>query len=119
MTRKTCELQELTDRQRDILAYIRECIGNGIPPTIRDICDKFGINSTNGVVGHLNALEGKGWLLIDHNQDRGLRLTKAAKLRLDGIPLLDPATLARFHGLWEAEREKAAKESKRQAQGRK
>jgi SOS-response transcriptional repressor LexA len=52
----------LTERQAEILAYIREqCLG-GRPPTLREIGAQFGITSPNGVEAHLRALRNKGAL---------------------------------------------------------
>jgi SOS-response transcriptional repressor LexA len=54
----------LTARQRDIHDFIaRTYRETGMPPAIRDICAAFGINSTNGVNCHLQALVSKGWLV--------------------------------------------------------
>jgi SOS-response transcriptional repressor LexA len=53
----------LTARQRDIYEFIASTYRDkGMPPAIRDICVAFGINSTNGVNCHLQALVSKGWL---------------------------------------------------------
>src|SRR5688500_17358173 len=48
----------LTDRQRQALDYITECLSaRGYPPTLREIGEHMGIRSTNGVNDHLKALE--------------------------------------------------------------
>ncbi|GMV99901.1 MAG: LexA repressor [Candidatus Hydrogenedentota bacterium] len=53
----------LTRRQTAILEFIIECIrDNGMPPTIAEIGEHFGIVSTNGVNDHLVALEKKGYI---------------------------------------------------------
>jgi repressor LexA len=53
----------LTRRQAAVLQYIIRCIrDNGMPPTIAEIGQKFGISSTNGVNDHLVALEKKGYI---------------------------------------------------------
>lgn len=55
--------KELTDRQRQILDFIRECISaNGVPPTIREIAANFGMKSPRAVSEHLAAIERKGYL---------------------------------------------------------
>lgn len=52
--------QQLTDRQAEILAYIKRYIAKfGYPPSIRAIGDRFDMN-VNGVSGHLRALQTKG-----------------------------------------------------------
>jgi len=41
-------MDELTDRQKEILRYIAGRRGAGFPPTIREIGGEFEIKSTNG-----------------------------------------------------------------------
>nr|AGS52731.1 SOS-response repressor and protease LexA [uncultured bacterium contig00069] len=54
-------MKKTTPRQQAIYSYIKEFIrSRKYPPTIREIGDKFGIKSTNGVRDALNALEKKG-----------------------------------------------------------
>jgi repressor LexA len=54
-------MNQLTDRQRDIYAFIRDKIeGRGYGPTVREIGQGFDIRSPNGVMCHLKALEKKG-----------------------------------------------------------
>lgn len=53
----------LTKRQESILRFIIESIRDlGLPPTIAEIGEEFGITSTNGVNDHLVALEKKGYI---------------------------------------------------------
>lgn len=67
-------MDELTDRQREILTYIRRHISdNGYPPTVREIGSAFGIRSTNGVADHLKSLERKGFLSRGNLKSRALR----------------------------------------------
>ncbi len=64
----------LTDRQRQALDYISECLTErGYPPTLREIGEHMGIRSTNGVNDHLKALERKGYLLREELKSRALR----------------------------------------------
>ncbi len=65
---------QLTDRQKEILAFINRSIGErGYPPTLREIGRNFGIKSTNGVNDHLRALEKKGYLQREDMKSRALR----------------------------------------------
>lgn len=81
-------LPNLTPRQQQILDYIRKRQQSGISPTYREIGDRFGINTPNGVLCHIKALEKKGYLEREHNsRARSIRLTEAGKPRT-GIPLL-------------------------------
>ena len=64
----------LTERQRNILAYISSSINDrGFPPTLREIGEHFGIRSTNGVNDHLKALEKKGHLRREDLKSRAMR----------------------------------------------
>jgi hypothetical protein len=53
----------LTERQRDILGFIMGRCQIGDPPTMRQIGERFGIASTNGVSDHLKSLARKGALI--------------------------------------------------------
>ncbi len=65
---------ELTDRQKQVLSFISESIRHrGYPPTLREIGEKMGIRSTNGVNDHLKALEKKGYLAREDLKSRALR----------------------------------------------
>jgi len=65
---------DLTDRQRQALDYITDCLNaRGYPPTLREIGEHMGIRSTNGVNDHLKALERKGYLVREELKSRALR----------------------------------------------
>lgn len=67
-------MQGLTDRQQQVLHYIRQSITErGYPPTLREIGAHMGIRSTNGVNDHLRALERKGYLTREDMKSRALR----------------------------------------------
>ena len=65
----------LTERQQAVYEFIREKIrGRGYGPTVREIGRQFGINSPNGVVCHLKALEKKGLITREPNMSRAIQL---------------------------------------------
>jgi repressor LexA len=65
--------ETLTDRQKDILAFIQQFKNeSGYPPTLREIGKKFGISSTFGVKRHLDALIKKGYLNKENFASRGI-----------------------------------------------
>jgi repressor LexA len=71
------EREILTDRQKEVLEFIQESIaGRGYPPTLREIGERMGIKSTNGVNDHLKALEKKGYLAREDLKSRALRPLK-------------------------------------------
>ena len=65
----------LTARQAEILEYLRaEVEGRGMPPTIREIGQEFGIRSTKGVEDHLAAIERKGYIRRERGKSRAIEL---------------------------------------------
>lgn len=87
-------MEELTDRQREILSFIlKETENRGFPPTIREIGEEMDIRSTNGVNDHLKALERKGYLLRGEQQSRSLVPTKRARLVLGVGVKKDPTMI--------------------------
>lgn len=70
-------MKYLTERQRDILNFIREFQKKrGIAPTHREICDHFGFSSYGTVYKHLSLLEKKGLIRRDWNQKRGVEVVE-------------------------------------------
>ena len=70
-------MKYLTERQRDILTFIREFQKErGVAPTHREICDHFGFSSYGTVYKHLSLLEKKGLIRRDWNQKRGVELVE-------------------------------------------
>ncbi len=81
-------LKKTTQRQQDIFEFIRTTIaGRGIPPSMREIGEKFGIRSTNGVEGHLAALERAGLISREPGKSRSISLFSGSRSML-AIPIL-------------------------------
>ena len=77
-------MEELTKRQQEILAMIREFIaGSGFPPTRAEICRAMGFNSPNAAEEHLRALARKGAIEMLEGASRGIRL-----IAPQGLPLI-------------------------------
>jgi len=69
---------KLTDRQKQILDYIRISIRDrGFPPSVREIGDATGLKSSSSVHSHLTALEKKGYLKRDASSARALTVNEA------------------------------------------
>lgn len=65
----------LTQKQHEVLAFIVKAVEErGLPPTIREIGNQLGTNSTWGVRRHLQALERKGFIKRHEGQARGIEL---------------------------------------------
>ncbi len=77
-------MKELTTRQRQIFEFIKRSVTDlGRPPSLREIGDKFKINSTNGVRTVLDALERKGYIRRSRYLSRGIEIIKEAPEHLD------------------------------------
>jgi repressor LexA len=86
-------MQGLTDRQQQVLHYIRQSIHDrGYPPTLREIGAHMGIRSTNGVNDHLRALERKGYLTREDMKSRALRPRDLEPGESDGVITGPPET---------------------------
>lgn len=78
----------LTSRQKKIFNYIRQQIDKrGYGPTVREIADAFNIGSPNGVVGHLRALENKGYIVRKAKKSRTIELSRRYNKETKGLPL--------------------------------
>jgi repressor LexA len=67
--------RDLTDRQRQVLDYIKaEVRLKGFPPTVRDIGQAVGLSSSSTVHAHLAALEHKGLIRRDPTKPRALEV---------------------------------------------
>jgi repressor LexA len=68
-------MEELTERQSEILRLVRELTEvSGYPPTRAEIAERMGFRSVNAAEQHLRALEKKGALDISSGASRGIRL---------------------------------------------
>lgn len=81
----------ITDRQQEIYDFIKSMVADrGMPPTLREIGEHFGIRSTNGVDKHLSALEKSGLIVRERGSSRGITLPSEQRDRKKAvtIPLL-------------------------------
>lgn len=73
MTQEHPDLASLTERQRTIMKVIREAVArSGYPPSIREIGDAVGLQSTSSVAYQLKVLEKKGFVRRDPNKPRAV-----------------------------------------------
>lgn len=82
-------MDELTDRQREILDFIARRIGEGLPPTLVEIAEAFGFNQPRAAWKHLQALQNKGCIELLPGRVRGIRLVAdAPRAKPAGLPLV-------------------------------
>jgi repressor LexA len=79
---------ELTEKQRQILDFIVErVVEQGLPPTLREIAERFGLQSVRSVQTHLDALARKGFIRRLAGKSRGIELVRE-RVRRPGIPIV-------------------------------
>ncbi len=67
----------LTDRQQQVLDYISDYLQqHGCPPSLREISNHIGVQGTATAIGHLEALERKGYLNRREGSSRSISLTE-------------------------------------------
>lgn len=70
-------MSSLTQRQRAIYDFIvRQVRRDGIPPTLMEIADAFGLSSAGGISDHLKAIERKGYIRRRPGASRGIELAR-------------------------------------------
>lgn len=75
------ETDDLTPRQREILAVIERALArDGYPPTRAEIASALGFRSANAAQEHLQALQRKGYIALDGSH-RGIRCLYKAVTR--------------------------------------
>jgi repressor LexA len=82
------DLTHLTKRQKQIYEFIRDKIeSRGYGPTVREIGEAFKIESPNGVMCHLKALQKKGLILREDGKARAIQLVDHRR-PAKGLPML-------------------------------
>jgi repressor LexA len=72
-TETATEPLPLTAKQREVLEFIKANM-HLYSPTVREIAAAFSIKSPNGVMGHLEALQRKGYLRLANRRARGIEV---------------------------------------------
>ncbi len=68
-------VEPLTERQRQVLAFIRDALRrDGLPPTRSEIAAALGFRSPNAAEEHLRALARKGAIELRQGASRGIRV---------------------------------------------
>ena len=66
---------KITDKQREILEYIKnEILNRGFPPAVREICEAVNLKSTSSVHAHLESLEKNGYIRRDPTKPRAIEI---------------------------------------------
>ena len=70
---------ELKPSQQKVFDYLMSRAGEGLPPTVREICAATGIRSTSTVFAILGALEKQGLIEREEGTSRAVRVAGQAK----------------------------------------
>lgn len=80
-----------TDKRERILEFLTRFVNeHGYAPTVREICEAVGLQSTATVHYHLNALREGGLIEMDESKKRAISLPDAQ--RADRIPIVGVVT---------------------------
>ncbi len=72
--------ESLTKKQRKVLEVIRVNIQEtGYPPTVRELCEELGVNSSATAFKYLKILEQKGYIKREKEKTRAIKLTPQVK----------------------------------------
>ena len=82
-------MKPLNAKQQKVLSYLRECVENGLPPSVREICKAADIKSTSTAHAYLKVLEKEGYISRQSGLNRAIRLPGESVAR---IPLLGKVT---------------------------
>lgn len=83
----------LTDKQREILEYIKEeILKKGYPPAVREICAAVHLKSTSSVHAQLSTLEKNGYIRRDPTKPRAIEIIddefNPARREMVSVPVL-------------------------------
>ena len=88
------EKPKLSQKQSEILDYIKQCIlSKGYPPSVREICEAVNLSSTSSVPSQLKTLEAKGYIRKDPTKPRTLEIVgdddfNLSRREIVNVPLL-------------------------------
>lgn len=80
----------LNEKQGAVYNFLVKTLGNGIPPSVREICQATGIKSTSTVHAILGALEESGYIERDPRYSRAIRI--AGSTATSQVPVLGRVT---------------------------
>lgn len=86
-------MEKLTKSQQKVYDFLLEKSSEGIPPTVREICQATGFKSTSTVHAHLNSLEKLGYITKKAGLTRAVLLKRDEPLsRGVAVPVIGTVT---------------------------
>jgi len=86
------KMPRLNDTQRRVYEFLVERSQDGVPPSVREIGQRVGLQSTSSVQANLDALENMGYISRDPMHKRSIRVTGQDFKRVIQVPLLGTVT---------------------------
>jgi len=86
------KLPQLNATQRRVYEFLVERSQDGVPPSVREIGERVGLQSTSSVQANLDALENMGYITRDPMHKRSIRIAGQAHKRVIQVPLLGTVT---------------------------
>ena len=80
----------LNKKQTDVYNFLVKTLNNGLPPTVREICEATDIKSTSTVHAILNSLEELGYISRDPRYSRAIRIEREGDSAM--VPLVGRVT---------------------------
>lgn len=89
-------MKDLTERQKDIFQFIKRNVNDkGYPPSVREIGNAVGLQSSSTVHGHLAKLENKGYIKRDPTKPRAIEIVQESDVNespVIHVPVLGKVT---------------------------
>lgn len=85
-------MEKVNVRREKIYRYIVEKIGEGSPPSVREICADLGIKSTSTVHSDLKSMVDKGQIIMTEGLNRAIKLPGNASV---SVPLVGTVAAGR------------------------
>ncbi|MBI5644246.1 MAG: repressor LexA [Deltaproteobacteria bacterium] len=90
--------RNITERQKEILVFLGEFIEkSGYPPTLREICARFGIKGPGNARKHLDALEKKGYIKRSANISRAIEVIGSSVKGAVSMPIIGSVKAGQPH----------------------
>lgn len=82
-------MEALPPRQKQVIEFIRDYVTkHEYPPSLRDIAAHLGVSGNVSVIGHLEALERKGYIRRDAGNSRGIALVRGKQPEIAQVPIV-------------------------------
>ncbi len=69
----------MTKSQKKVYDYLKSRVQEGLPPTVREICQATGLKSTSSVHAHLKTLEREGYISREAGLNRAIHIVGEQK----------------------------------------